>query len=82
MNTSQLDPVSVAIALAGVLFGPALASIIGPYAVIIISPTVGAAWALWRRDPCSLWAALSRPSQPTTQPAQAGFFTPGETHDA
>lgn len=28
------------------------------------------------------WAALSRPSQPTTQPAQAGFFTPGETHDA
>ena len=52
MNTSQLDPVSVAIALAGVLFGPALASIIGPYAVIIISPTVGAAWALWRRDPC------------------------------
>jgi len=76
--------VSVAIALAGVLFGPALASIIGPYAVIIIiiSPTVGAAWALGRRDPCSLWAALSRPSQPTTQPAQAGFFTPGETHDA
>ena len=82
MNTSQLDPVSVAIALAGVLFGPALAGIIGPYAVIIISATVGAAWALWRRDPCSLWAALSRPSQPTTPPAQAGFFTPGETHDA
>lgn len=24
------------------------------------------------------WAALSRPSQPTTQPAQAGFFMPGE----
>ena len=31
----------------------------------------------WRFDPCSLWAALSRPSQPTTQPAQAGFFTHG-----
>ena len=31
----------------------------------------------WRFDPCSLWAALSRPSQPTTQPAQAGFFTSG-----
>ena len=28
------------------------------------------------------WAALSRPSQPTTQPDQAGFFMPGETHDA
>ena len=36
----------------------------------------------WRFDPCSLWAALSRPSQPTTQPATAGFFTPGESADA
>lgn len=36
----------------------------------------------WRFDPCSLWAALSRTSQPTTHPAQAGFFMPGETHDA
>ncbi len=51
MNSSQLDPVSVAIALAGVLFGPALAGVIGPYAVIIISATVGAAWALGRREP-------------------------------
>lgn len=79
---ANLDPVSVAIALASILFGPPLAAIIGPYAVILISATVGAAWALGRRDPCSLWAALSRPSQPTTQPAQAGFFIPGETHDA
>lgn len=31
----------------------------------------------WRFDPCSLWAALSRPSQTTNQPAPAGFFTPG-----
>lgn len=51
MTPQQLDPVSVAIALASVLFGPALASIIGPYAVIIISSTVGAAWALGRREP-------------------------------
>ena len=36
----------------------------------------------WRFDPCSLWAALSRPSQPTTQPAKAGFFTPGDRPDA
>lgn len=50
MNSQQLDPVSVAIALASVLFGPALAGVIGPYAVIIISATVGAAWALGRRD--------------------------------
>lgn len=53
MNTSQLDPVSVAIALASVLFGPPLAGIIGPYAVILISATVGAAWALGRRDPAA-----------------------------
>ena len=36
----------------------------------------------WRFDPCSLWAALSRPSPATNQPAPAGFFTPGETPDA
>ena len=53
MNTSQLDPVSVAIALASILFGPHLAAIIGPYAVILISATVGAAWALGRRDPAA-----------------------------
>ena len=51
MSTTQLDPVSVAIALASVVFGPALASVIGPYAVIILSATVGAAWALGRRSP-------------------------------
>ena len=48
---AQLDPVSVAIALASVIFGPALATVIGPYAVIIVSATVGAAWALGRREP-------------------------------
>ncbi len=49
MPTTHLDPVNVAIAVAGVLFGPALAGVIGPYAVIILSATVGAAWALGRR---------------------------------
>ncbi|MCT9812407.1 hypothetical protein N0K08_17325 [Acidovorax sp. Be4] len=57
MGTNQLDPVSVAIALAGVLFGPALAGVIGPYAVIIISCTVGAGWALGRRDPAARLSA-------------------------
>lgn len=51
MTPSHLDPVSVSIALASIIFGPALAGVIGPYAVIIISATVGAAWALGRRDP-------------------------------
>ncbi len=48
---NQLDPVNVAIALASVIFGPALAGVIGPYAVILIASTVGAAWSLGRRDP-------------------------------
>lgn len=46
----QLDPVSVAVVLASTLFGPSLAAIIGPYAVILLGATVGAAWALGRRD--------------------------------
>lgn len=53
MTTHQLDPVNVAIAFASIAFGPTLAGIIGPYAVIIISATVGAAWALGRRDPAT-----------------------------
>lgn len=48
---NQLEPTNVAIALASVLFGPALAALVGPYAVILIASTVGAAWALGRRDP-------------------------------
>lgn len=47
---NQLDPVNMAIALASVIFGPALAGVIGPYAVILIASTVGAAWSLGRRD--------------------------------
>lgn len=58
MNPTPLEPVSVAVALAGVIFGPALASLIGPYAVIIISATVGAAWALGRRDPAARLGAV------------------------
>lgn len=57
MTPSHLDPVSVAIALASIIFGPALAGVIGPYAVIIISATVGAAWALGRRDPAARLSA-------------------------
>lgn len=49
MTTSTLDPTAAAIAVAGALFGPALSEIIGPYAVIIVSSTVGASWALGRR---------------------------------
>lgn len=57
MNQLNLDPVSVAIAVAGLLFGPALAGVIGPYAVIIMACTVGAGWALGRRDPAARLSA-------------------------
>lgn len=49
-SSSHLDPVSVAIAVASIIFGPALASVIGPYAVILMGSTVGAAWSLGRRE--------------------------------
>jgi len=50
MNGQQLDPVSLFIALAGTVFGPTLAQVIGPYAVIILAATTGASWALGRRE--------------------------------
>ena len=49
--TQQLDPVSVAVALAGVAVSPHLAELIGPYAVILLAATTGAAWSLGRREP-------------------------------
>ena len=55
---NHLDPVSVAAALASIVFGPALAAIIGPYAVILVASTVGAAWALGRRDPSARLGAV------------------------
>lgn len=51
LSTSSLDPVNVAIAVAAVIFGPALSGFIGPYAVILLGATVGASWSLGRRIP-------------------------------
>ena len=48
---NQLDPVNVAIVLTAILFGPTVAGIVGPYAVILLAASVGAAWSLGRRDP-------------------------------
>lgn len=51
ITTSGLDPVNVAVAIAALIFGPTLAGIVGPYAVIFLGSTVGAAWSLGRRKP-------------------------------
>lgn len=50
ISTSSIDPVSAAVALASVIFGPTLAGFIGPYSVIFLGSTVGASWALGRRQ--------------------------------
>lgn len=55
---NNLDPVSVTVALFATLLSPALAAIIGPYAVIFVASTVGAAWALGRRDPSAKLGAF------------------------
>ena len=55
--TNHLDPVSVAVVLASTLFGPQLAGIIGPYAVILIGATLGASWSLGGQERKSNMAA-------------------------
>jgi len=44
-----LDPVAVAIAIAAALFGPDLAEVVGPYAVIVLGAMLGATWSASRR---------------------------------
>ena len=51
MTSTQLDPVNVAVAIATVIFGPALSGFIGPYALILLGSTLGASWSLGRRIP-------------------------------
>lgn len=58
MNSTQLDPVNVAIAIYAVLFGPALAGVVGPYAIILIGAAVGTFWSLGRRPKGSTFGAI------------------------
>lgn len=51
----KLDPVAVAVAIFGSLIGPELAQVIGPYAVIFLASSTGAAWALGRSEPKTNW---------------------------
>lgn len=53
-----LDVVSVVTTIALLLWSPALASVIAPYAVIIVAASTGAAWSLSRRDPETRWLAF------------------------
>lgn len=55
----QLDLATAVTAVFAVLFGPQLAAYVGPYAVIMIGATVGAAWSLGRRPVTSRSKAIN-----------------------
>ncbi len=59
MQEPQIDPVAVAVAIAALMFAPEVASIVGPYFVIIVASTVGASFALARRSGTSRWSAMA-----------------------
>lgn len=44
----QIDVVTLAVAVSAGLFGPELAAVVAPYAVIIIASTLGAGWSAGR----------------------------------
>lgn len=54
----KLDPIAVAVFIIGSFFGPELAQVVGPYAVIFLGSTTGAAWALGRQQPLEGWRSL------------------------
>ncbi|MES2959815.1 MAG: hypothetical protein V4792_16620 [Pseudomonadota bacterium] len=53
-----IDIVSLAIAVAALLFSPELSALIGPYVVILIGATLGAAWGASRRAPTTRAGSL------------------------
>lgn len=54
----QLDPITVGTAVIAMAFGPQIAQLAGPYAVIAIAASTGAGWALSRREPGARSTAL------------------------
>lgn len=54
----QLDIVSVVILVATMLFSPEVASVVGPYLVIVFASTIGASFALARREKTTRWGAF------------------------
>ncbi len=50
-NNSNLDIVYLMVSILSALFGPEMAAIVGPFAVIFLSSIGGAAWSVGRRPP-------------------------------
>ena len=57
-SPSITDVVGLGIFLAGLVYSPEVASIVGPYLVIIVAAVVGASFALKRRDKTTRLSAL------------------------
>ena len=54
----HLDPTHVAVTVASVVLAPALAEVVGPYAIIFVASSIGASWALGRQATMSRLKAL------------------------
>ena len=50
MNENNTDVVQLFVILATSIFGPTVATVIGPYLLIIFAAITGATWSLGRRD--------------------------------
>lgn len=48
-DAPQIDPISVFVALAAIVFAPEVAHVVGPYLVILFGSTIGASFALAAR---------------------------------
>ena len=54
----HLDPTHVAVTVASAVLAPALAEVVGPYAIIFVASTIGASWALGRQAAMTRLKAL------------------------
>jgi len=58
MNSSPVtDAVGLGIFLAGLVYAPAVAAVVGPYVVIILAAVIGASFAVKRREKTTRFAA-------------------------
>jgi hypothetical protein len=57
-NSQPLDIVTVAVALAALMFGRDVAAVVGPYSVIVLGAVLGGAWSASRRPPTSKLGTL------------------------
>ena len=54
----HLDPTHVAVTVASAVLAPALAEVVGPYAIIFVASSIGASWALGRQAAMTRLKAL------------------------